>query len=102
MIKIPREGRDQKGGIEMAEQDTKKAVINRLRTIKGHIQGIENMVEEEKNCQDILLQVAAVKASLQKVGIVIMENHTQSCLMDENLDREELEKTIKIIVDFMK
>ncbi len=86
----------------MDEQETKKAVINRLRTIKGHIQGIEKMVEEEKNCQDILLQVAAVKSSLQKVGIVIMENHTQSCLMDEDLDREELEKTIKIIVDFMK
>jgi CsoR family transcriptional regulator, copper-sensing transcriptional repressor len=86
----------------MSEKETKKAVINRLRTIKGHIQGIEKMVEEEKNCQDILLQVAAVKSSLQKVGIVIMENHTQSCLMDEELDRDELQKTIKIIVDFMK
>jgi len=86
----------------MSEKDSKKAVINRLRTIKGHIQGIEKMVEDEKNCQDILLQVAAVKSSLQKVGIVIMENHTKSCLMGEELDREELEKTIKIIVDFMK
>ncbi len=88
--------------MRMSEKETKKAVINRLRTIKGHIQGIEKMVEEEKNCQDILLQVAAVKSSLQKVGIVIMENHTQSCLMDEELDRDELQKTIKIIVDFMK
>ena len=86
----------------MAEKDTKKAVINRLKTIKGHIQGIEKMVEEEKDCQEVLLQVAAVRASLQKVGVIIMENHTQSCLLKDEIDREEREKVIKVIVDFMK
>lgn len=86
----------------VAEKDTKKAVINRLKTIKGHIQGIEKMVEEEKDCQEVLLQVAAVRASLQKVGVIIMENHTQSCLLKDEIDREELEKVIKVIVDFMK
>ena len=87
----------------MADQDQKKKIINRLKTIKGHIQGIENMVESEKNCDEILVQVAAVKQSIHKVGLAIMESHASQCFVeDEKMDREKMEELIKLIFNYTK
>lgn len=87
----------------MADQDQKKKIINRLKTIKGHIQGIENMVESEKNCDEILVQVAAVKQSIHKVGLAIMESHASQCFVeDEKMDKEKMEELIKLIFNYTK
>jgi DNA-binding FrmR family transcriptional regulator len=87
----------------MADQDQKKKIINRLKTIKGHIQGIENMVETEKNCDEILVQVAAVKQSIHKVGLAIMESHASQCFVeDEKMDKEKMEELIKLIFNYTK
>ncbi len=45
----------------MANIDTRKGVVNRLKTIKGHIAGVEKMVEDGKSCDEVLLQIAAIK-----------------------------------------
>ncbi len=87
----------------MADQDQKKKIINRLKTIKGHIQGIENMVESDKNCDEILVQVAAVKQSIHKVGLAIMESHASQCFVeDEKMDKEKMEELIKLIFNYTK
>lgn len=86
----------------MAEQDVRKDLINRLRTIKGHIQGIEKMVEENKQCDDILVQITAIKSSIEKVGMIIVEDHAKSCLFKEQVTPEEAEKVIQSIIKFMK
>lgn len=88
----------------MAGPDTRKGVQNRLKTIKGHIAGVEKMVEEGKSCDDILLQIAAIKASVHKVGLVIMENHLMDCLTtkDGTVDRDEVEKMLKTLVKYAK
>lgn len=90
----------------MAQQDAKKSVINRLKTIKGHIAGIEKMVEDGKPCDDILLQIAAIKSSVHKVGLLIMEEHAMECLLldddGEPVDKEQMEKVIKTLVNYSK
>jgi len=87
----------------MPDQEQKKKIINRLKTIKGHIQGIENMVESEKNCDEILVQVAAVKQSIHKVGLAIMESHASQCFVeDEKMDKEKMEELIKLIFNYTK
>lgn len=90
----------------MSREDAKKDILNRLKTIKGHIAGIEKMVEEDKTCEDILLQVAAIKASIHKVGLVIIEEHAKECLLNvtegECLDPDKVEKIIDTIVKFAK
>lgn len=91
----------------MSKEAAKKDIINRLRTIKGHIAGIEKMIEEDsKTCDDILLQIAAVKASIHKVGLVIMEDHVKECLLNfeegEALSKEQVEKVLTTIVKFAK
>lgn len=90
----------------MSKETAKKDILNRLKTIKGHIAGIEKMVEEDKTCDDILLQIAAIKSSVHKVGLVIMEEHAKECLIGmengECLDKEKFEKVINTIVKFAK
>lgn len=89
----------------MSKENAKKDIINRLRTIKGHIAGIEKMVEEDtKTCDDILLQIAAIRASVHKVGLIILEEHTKDCLIGDNetLTKDEVDKVLKTIVKFVK
>lgn len=90
----------------MPTEEAKKGIVNRLRTIKGHIEGIERMIDEGKPCDDVLLQIAAVKSSIHKVGLVIMEDHAMECLMtDENgnvINKDEMENVIKTLVKYSK
>ena len=89
----------------MANEASKKKVINRLRTIKGHIAGIEKMIEEGKCCDDVLVQIAAVKSSINKVGVVILEEYAMNCLFDdekEEMDKDQMEKIIKSILNYSK
>lgn len=83
----------------------KKDIIFRLRTIKGHIDGIEKMVEEGKTCDEILLQIAAIKSSIEKVGYSILENHAKECLVDiekQGVNVEKVNKVIQSVLKFVK
>lgn len=86
--------------------ERRKALINRLKTVKGHIAGIERMLEDEKSCDDVLLQVLAVKSSMHKIGLMIMENHAMECLLapdeDGKVDVAHMEQVIKTIINFSK
>jgi len=90
----------------MDKEASKKNIINRLRTLKGHIAGIERMVEENQSCEDILLQIAAIKSSIHKIGIIMLEEHALDCLLNaeegEVLDREKIEKVLKTFITYMK
>ncbi|MHA1971542.1 MAG: metal-sensitive transcriptional regulator [Candidatus Hodarchaeales archaeon] len=59
-----------------------KKIIDRLSRIEGHIRGIKKMVEEERACPDILHQLSAVKAAINKTGELILEDHIETCLID--------------------
>src|SRR5512136_671353 len=59
-----------------------EAAIHRLSRIEGHIRAIKRMLEEEKPCPDILIQLAAVKSAVQKASQVVLEDHIQSCLIE--------------------
>lgn len=90
----------------MSKEQAKKDIINRLRTIKGHISGIEKMIEEDKPCDEVLLQVGAIKASIHKVGLLIMEEHAKECLINiedgESVSKDKVEKVLNTIVKYVK
>ncbi len=60
----------------------RKKVIDRLSRIEGHIRGVKKMVEEDRDCPELLHQLAAVKAALNKTGELILEDHIESCMID--------------------
>ena len=71
-----------------------EAIIKRLKRIEGQVRGLIRMVEENKNCEDVLIQIGSVKAALHKTGQVILENHLSHCVIDGIRDGKE-EDTIK-------
>ena len=58
-----------------------KDAINRMKTIEGHVGGIRRMLEEDKYCIDVIKQIQAVKAALNKASKVILEEHMNSCVI---------------------
>jgi len=65
--------------------EEKKQIQTRLRRIEGQIKGIEKMIESDICCRDILIQIAAVRAAVNKVGGLVLKNYAKTCLVeDEN------------------
>lgn len=79
----------------------KDSTLRRLKIIEGHVGGIERMVEEDAYCIDVIRQIQAVQAALNKVNSIILENHLNSCLITavKGEDPEARERVLKEISD---
>lgn len=76
----------------------KKDILKRLKRIEGQVKGVQRMIEEDKSCVDILTQIAAVRAATNKVGGMILEKYSKSCL-DNIVTDENSDKSIKDLID---
>ena len=81
-----------------------KAVLNRLSRAIGHLESIRRMVEDGRDCSEVLIQLSAVKAAINNTGKVILQDHIEHCIVDavESGDHEALEELSKAIDRFMK
>ena len=61
---------------------TQQDVLNRLRSVSGHINGVARMVEEEQYCIDIINQIQAVQAALNKISLLVLDNHMHTCVTE--------------------
>ena len=77
-------------------KDDKKYITSRLNIIEGQVRGINQMIEDDRYCGDVLIQIAAVSKSLQSLGNKILEKHLKTCVADEIKDGN-----IDIIEDVM-
>lgn len=73
--------------------DNKEKVKNRLRRISGQIGGIERMVDEERYCIDILTQISAAQAAIDKVALALLDEHTRHCVVGAKSAKAREEKT---------
>ena len=69
-----------------------RRVVNRLSRIEGHIRGIKTMVQSDRPCPDVLIQVAAVRGALDRVARIILDEHLSQCVaraaQEGNIDAE--------------
>lgn len=81
--------------------DHKNAVTKRLARIEGHVRGIKRMVEEVTSCPDVLVQIAAVRAALNQVGQIILEDHLRHCMVRavKDGDFEDAMKDLELSLD---
>ncbi len=70
-------------------------VISRLNKIAGHVYGISKMVEEQKSCAEILLQISAIRAAIMKVGRIVLDEHIEECIIDK-IEDKEIKKNIRL------
>ncbi len=59
-----------------------EAVQKRLKKIEGQVRGVQKMVDEDKPCEQILIQIGAIKSALHKTGQIILEGHMHHCVLD--------------------
>ncbi len=81
-----------------------KQVINRLARIEGHVAAVKRMVEEGRDCPDVLLQIAAVRKALDNTAKVILQDHLEHCLVhavDEGEHAAVLEKLQKALARYI-
>ncbi len=81
-----------------------KAVLNRLSRAIGHLESIRRMVEEGRDCSEVLIQLSAVKSAINNTGKVILKDHIEHCLVDavECGDMEAVADLTDAIDRFMK
>ena len=81
-----------------------KAVLNRLSLAIGHLESIKRMVEDGRDCSEVLIQLSAVKSAINNTGKVILQDHIEHCIVDavECGDPEALEELSKAIDRFVK
>ena len=81
-----------------------KAVLNRLSRAIGHLEAIKRMVEEGRDCSDVLIQLAAVKSAINNTGKVILKDHINHCIVEavQTGDQETIAKLSVAIDRFMK
>ena len=81
-----------------------KAVLNRMARIIGHMKSVKQMVEDGRDCSDVLMQLAAVSAAVKSVSRVILKDHMNNCIVDaiKTGDTEAVENINKALEQFMK
>ena len=81
-----------------------QAVLNRLSRAIGHLESVRKMVENGRDCSEVLIQIAAVRAAITNIGKVILEDHIQHCIVDavEEGDDQAIASLCAAIDKFMK
>jgi DNA-binding FrmR family transcriptional regulator len=75
---------------------TKDSLLKRLRRIEGQVRGIQGMVEDDRYCIDVLTQISAAQAALDKVALGLLDEHARHCVMGAEGD-EQLDKTDELM-----
>jgi DNA-binding FrmR family transcriptional regulator len=81
--------------------DSKEALAKRLRRIEGQVRGLQKMVDEERYCADVLVQIASVQEALRSVGRMLLQNHMTHCVTAamRSGEPEEAKRVVDEIVE---
>jgi DNA-binding FrmR family transcriptional regulator len=84
---------------------TKDQLLSRLRRIEGQVRGIERMVEEDRYCIDVLTQISAIQAALDKVALGLLDDHARHCMKagaEEGRSQEMADEMMAAVGRLMK
>ena len=81
-----------------------KAVLNRMARLIGHLESTKRMIEDGRDCSEVLIQLSAVDAAIKAVGRIILKDHIEHCIVDavQTGDTAEIEKLNKAIEQFIR
>ena len=78
------------------DEEFKGAILKRLRSVAGHVNGVARMVENDQYCIDVIHQIQAVQAALNKISVMVLDDHMHHCVSDaiRSTDPQEGERVI--------
>ncbi|MCI8682073.1 MAG: metal-sensing transcriptional repressor [Lachnospiraceae bacterium] len=79
-------------------------MLNRMARAIGHMEAVRRMVEDGRDCSEVLIQIAAVRSAINNIGKIILEDHISHCIVDavEHGDQQALEDLKNAIEKFVK
>lgn len=78
--------------------DNKEGLANRLKRIEGQVRGIARMVEEDTYCIDILTQISAVEAAMDKVALELLREHAKHCLVNDAVGPKDRDVKVEEVI----
>lgn len=81
--------------------EQKQQLMNRLKTVEGHVRGVQRMVEDDAYCIDILKQTQAIQRALEKFNSLILANHLNSCVTTA-LRGEEPQERERVVTELLQ
>ena len=81
-----------------------KAVLNRMARLIGHLESTKRMIEDGRDCSEVLIQLSAVDAAIRAVGRIILKDHIEHCIVEavQEGDSQAIEELNKAVDQFMK
>ena len=103
----PHEGHDHghsHGHTHTHTHENTRAVLNRLSRAIGHLQSVKRMVEEGRDCSEVLIQIAAVRSAIDNTGKLILQDHLKHCIIDaaREGDQQAIDDLCQAIDKYMK
>lgn len=77
-------------------------LLNRLKKIEGQVKGIQRMIEEEKCCTDVMIQISAIRSAINKVGGMMIERYVMECMqhgLKASMEKGEIDDSVKDVID---
>lgn len=90
---------------EPRTSEEKQKIVNRLKRVEGQIRGLQKMIEDDRYCVDILIQLSAAQAALKKIGFSVLERHTKSCVsraIEEGQGSQQIDELVSVLKQFYK
>ncbi len=84
------------------DEETKSKILNRINRIKGQIEGVGRMIEDDRYCKDILVQLSAIEKSVKSLASLIFDNHMHSCVVEgvKNGDETKIDEIVDLFRRF--
>lgn len=88
--------------MEKKNEHVQKDVLNRLKKIEGQVRGVQKMVEQQRDCGEIVVQLSAIKAAVNTVGITVLGCHLADCIDGCVAEKQNIDATIDEFLKMFK
>ncbi len=78
--------------MKLSDPNAKRTIISRLKRIEGQMRGIETMIEEERDCQEIMQQFTAVRSAVHSTTLIFLQDYAVNCMLQMD-DKDQTERT---------
>nr|MBN1228540.1 metal-sensitive transcriptional regulator [Anaerolineae bacterium] len=78
--------------MHIQSEETRESIANRMKRIEGQVRGIQRMLDEHRDCRDIIQQLAAIRSAVQQAGLAVMREYAGQCLgnPETEIDHDEV------------
>jgi CsoR family transcriptional regulator, copper-sensing transcriptional repressor len=88
--------------VKLQNQEIKQQMLSRLRRIEGQVRGVQNMIDEERDCQEILQQLSAIRSAVQGTSVIFLQEYAVDCMVNLEVEnKDEREKFVHDIINLM-